>query len=305
VKDVRDLDRGRFRCTSYIISKHQISGAAPAAWPPEQELERRRSLNPRLVRFLPVFKGARGESHADVNSEEVAMQRKTFRSSSILILLILLCSPLLAKKVDVRLTLPVRARLDLTNKSTLVAAPFIVVRQEGEGRLRGSSVDVQVEFERYLIKILKRETDLKILEPGPIDYPTFDLRMLARDADFWRMIGERTQADLILTGSLDFDIQDRSGYRMEEYVSPFDGRTYYRQVLVEQTGFEYDIVVRVFDGKTGEQLYTDNFKDFKSFEGERADPLLGMFENLYALEDRLLGIFVQKKIGATRVLLTE
>ncbi len=233
------------------------------------------------------------------------MQRKTFRSSSILILLILLCSPLLAKKVDVRLTLPVRARLDLTNKSTLVAAPFIVVRQEGEGRLRGSSVDVQVEFERYLIKILKRETDLKILEPGPIDYPTFDLRMLARDADFWRMIGERTQADLILTGSLDFDIQDRSGYRMEEYVSPFDGRTYYRQVLVEQTGFEYDIVVRVFDGKTGEQLYTDNFKDFKSFEGERADPLLGMFENLYALEDRLLGIFVQKKIGATRVLLTE
>ena len=233
------------------------------------------------------------------------MQRKTFRSSSILILLILLCSPLLAKKVDVRLTLPVRARLDLTNKSTLVAAPFIVVRQEGEGRLRGSSVDVQVEFERYLIKILKRETDLKILEPGPIDYPTFDLRMLARDADFWRMIGERTQADLILTGSLDFDIQDRSGYRMEEYVSPFDGRTYYRQVLVEQTGFEYDIVVRVFDGETGEQLYTDNFKDFKSFEGERADPLLGMFENLYALEDRLLGIFVQKKIGATRVLLTE
>ena len=233
------------------------------------------------------------------------MQRKTFRSSSILILLILLCSPLLAKKVDVRLTLPVRARLDLTNKSTLVAAPFIVVRQEGEGRLRGSSVDVQVEFERYLIKILKRETDLKILEPGPIDYPTFDLRMLARDADFWRMIGERTQADLILTGSLDFDIQDRSGYRMEEYVSPFDGRTYYRQVLVEQTGFEYDIVVRVFDGETGEQLYTDNFKDFKSFEGERADPLAGMFENLYALEDRLLGIFVQKQIGATRVLLTQ
>ena len=33
--------------------------------------------------------------------------------------------------------------------------------------------------------------------------------------------------------------------------------------------------------------------------------LQGMFENLYALEDRLLGIFVQKYVGATRVLLTE
>jgi hypothetical protein len=210
-----------------------------------------------------------------------------------------------AGNIEVKLTLPVRARLDLANRHTILPAPFIVVRQEGEGRIEGSNIDVQQEFQRYLLKILKRDTDLDIVESGPIDYPTYDLRMLARDADFWKVIGERTQADLILVGSLDFDIQDRSGYRTEEYVSPFDGRTYYRQVLVEQTGFEYDIVVRVFDGKTGEQLYTDNFKDFKSFEGERADPLIGMFENLYALEDRLLGIFVQKRVAATRVLLTD
>jgi hypothetical protein len=210
-----------------------------------------------------------------------------------------------AGSVEVRLSLPVRARLDLTNRSTLLPAPFVVVRQEGEGRIEGSNIDVQREFERYLLKILRRDTDLRIVESGPIDYPTYDLRMLARDADFWRALGERTQADLILTGSLDFDIQDRSGYRTEEYVSPFDGRTYFRQVLVEQTGFEYDIVVRVFDGRTGEQIYTDNFKDFKSFEGERADPLAGMFENLYALEDRLLGIFVQKRVAATRLLLTD
>jgi hypothetical protein len=207
--------------------------------------------------------------------------------------------------VEVKLTLPVRARLDLANRDSILPAPFIVVRQEGEGRIEGSNIDVQQEFQRYLVKILKRDTDLDIVESGPLDYPTYDLRMLARDTDFWRVIGERTQADLILVGSLDFDIQDRSGYRTEEYISPFDGRTYYRQVLVEQTGFEYDIVVRVFDGKTGEQLYTDNFKDFKSFEGERADPLVGMFENLYALEDRLLGIFVQKRVAATRVLLTD
>ena len=210
-----------------------------------------------------------------------------------------------AGTVEVKLTLPVRARLDLANRNTILPAPFIVVRQEGEGRIEGSNIDVQQEFQRYLLKILKRDTDLEIVESGPIDYPTYDLRMLARDADFWKVIGERTQADLILVGSLDFEIQDRSGYRTEEYVSPFDGRTYYRQVLVEQTGFEYDIVVRVFDGETGEQLYTDNFKDFKSFEGERADPLVGMFENLYALEDRLLGIFVQKRVAATRLLLTD
>ena len=207
--------------------------------------------------------------------------------------------------VEVRLKLPVRAKIDLQGRSTLLPAPFVVVSQEGEGRVRGSDLDIQKEFERYIEKVLRRETDLKIVESGPLDYPTYDLEMLSRDTAFWKAVGERTQADLILAGSLDFDIQDRSGYRTEEYISPFDGRTYYRQVLVEQTGFEYDIVVMVFDGKTGELEYTDNFKDFKSFEGERADPLRGMFENLYALEDRMLGVFVQKEVEASRLLFTE
>ncbi len=206
---------------------------------------------------------------------------------------------------EVKLTLPVRARLDLAGRKTVAPAPFIMVSREGEGRVPGRDIDVQGEFERYLTKLVNRETDLKVIEVGPLDFPTYDLEMLARDRDFWRALGERTQADLILAGSLDFDIQDRSGYRTEEYVSPFDGRTYQRQVLVEETGFEYDIVMMIFDGRTGEQLYSDNFKDFKQYEGESADPLVGMFSNLYSLEDRIVGIFSQKEVEASRILFVD
>jgi hypothetical protein len=209
-----------------------------------------------------------------------------------------------AGSVQVSLKLPVRARIDLTDRSTVTVAPFLVVSQEGEETAARRGVDVEREFERYMSRLIRRETRLKLVESGPVDYPSYDLRELSADTDFWRYLGERTQADLIVSGSLDFDIQDRSGYRTEEYVSPYDGRTYYRQVLVEQTGFEYDIVMQVFDGRTGEQLYSDNFKDFKQFEGERADPLQGMFQNLYALEDRIANIFAQKQVEATRVLLT-
>ena len=210
--------------------------------------------------------------------------------------------------VEVKLKLPVRARIDLAGRRTLAAMPFIVVGREGSEtveRLRGTSIDVQREFQRYLLKVLRRETSLKIIETGPVDFPSYDLDLLSRNVDFWRAMGERTQADLLVAGSLDFDIQDKSGYRTEEYVSPFDGRTYYRQVLVENTGFEYDIVLMVFDGKTGQRLYSDNFKDFKQFEGERADPLQGMFQNLISLEDRILNVFTQKTVEATRVLLTD
>lgn len=210
-----------------------------------------------------------------------------------------------AGEVEVQLRLPVRARIDLMDRKTVTVAPFLVVSQEGEESIERRGVDVEHEFDRYLRRLIRRNTKLKILDSGPVDYPTYDLEDLAEDSDFWRFLGERTQADLIVSGSLDFDVQDRSGYRTEEYVSPFDGRTYYRQVLVEHTGYEYDIVMQVFDGKTGEQLYADNFKDFRQFEAERADPLAGMFENLYALEDRIAGIFTQKWVEASRVLFTQ
>lgn len=211
--------------------------------------------------------------------------------------------PLPASTVEVRLRLPVRARLDLEDRKSITVAPFIVVSREGEQRGRGGqTIDVQQEFARYMLKILRRETELEVVESGPIEFPTFDSSLLARDKLFWQAVGERSQADLIVAGSLDFDIQDRSGYRTEEYVSPFDGRTYYRQVLIEQTGFEYDILMQVYDGRTGDLLHSDNFKDFKNFEGENADPLRGMFENLFALENQIVGLFTQKDVEATRLL---
>lgn len=210
-----------------------------------------------------------------------------------------------AGSVEVKLTLPVRARLELAGRRTVAALPFLMVSQEGEGQIPGRDLNVQQEFERYLFKLLRRETRLKVIESGPVEFPTYDLEMLSKDKAFWRAMGERLQADLLLAGSLDFDIQDRSGYRTEDYVSPFDGRTYRRQVLVEETGFEYDIVMQVYDGRTGDLLYSDNFKDFKEYQGENADPLVGMFQNLYSLEDRIVGIFAQQRVEASRVLFSD
>jgi len=224
-----------------------------------------------------------------------------------LCLALLAVPPLCAGSIDVKLKLPQRARLNLQGRKTIALTPFIVVSQEGQekDKVLGRDVDVQKEFARYLSKVLKRDTELKVLDPGPVDFPVYDSDQLVKQKDFWRALGDRTQADLILAGSLDFDIQDKTGYRTEEYTSPFNGQPYYRQVLVEQTGFQYDILMQVYDGKTGDLLYTDNFKDFQSQEGQKADPLKGMFENLMSLEDRILGVFTQKEVEATRTLFTQ
>jgi hypothetical protein len=227
------------------------------------------------------------------------------RSLVLATLLSLVALPALAGKVEVKLKLPQRARLDLQGRKSMAVTPFVVVKQEGAQKIKGRDIDVQKEFDRYLVKVLRRETQIKIVDPGPVDFPTYDLAQLAKQTDFWRALGERAQVDMILAGALDFDIQDRTGYRTEEYVSPYNGRTYLRQVLVEQTGFQYDILMQVYDGKTGALLYTDNFKDFQSFEGENTDPLAGMFENLRSLEDRIVNVFTQKEVEASRILFTQ
>jgi hypothetical protein len=231
------------------------------------------------------------------------LNRKLFWPTRVL--LAASAAPALASSVEVKLKLPQRARLNLQGRKSIAVTPFVVVSKEGENKVRGKSIDVQKEFARYLLKVLRRETELKIIETGPVELPSYDLAKLTKETDFWRAVGERTAADLILTGGIDFDIQDRTGYRTEEYSSPFNGQPYYRQVLVEQTGFQYDILMQVYDGHTGELIYQDNFKDFQNFEGQNADPLKGMFENLLSLEDRIVNVFTQKEVEASRTLFTQ
>lgn len=208
-----------------------------------------------------------------------------------------------AGEVEVKIELPVRARIDLEGRNSVTLAPCLIFDEEGEEN--AYDIDLVREFERYFFRLLGRKTDLKFIDSGPVDYPTFNLQELETQADFWAFIGSQTQADLVLSCSLDFDVQERSGYRTQEYISPFDGRTYYRQVLVENTGFEFDIVLQVYDGRSGELLHSENFKDFREFPTDSADPISGMFANLKALEDRIAGIFVQRTVPAVRTLYSQ
>jgi len=252
-------------------------------------------------------RAARAQRRADPAAASHGSPAMRHRRPLLLVLLVgvvLAAGAAYANTVEVKLKLPVRAALDLTGRKKLVVAPFVITQQEGDkpAQFRGRNLDVKGDFNKYLLKVLKRDSGLEVTPVTDVEYPTDDLDKLAHDRDFWRALGERTQGDLLLTGSLDFDVQDKSGYKLEEYTSPYDGRTYYRQVLVEETGFEFDILMQVYDGATGDLLYQDNFKDFKTLEGAGADPVQGMFQNLFALEDRIVGIFAQKDVEATRAL---
>jgi hypothetical protein len=220
--------------------------------------------------------------------------------------LLLLPSLAAAKVVEVSMKLPVKPKIAMSGDEKLVLAPFALALTDAEARnSRSERVDIQAEFRRFLRKQLAKETKLTIVDSGPTQLPGSDMRELEANRDYWKELASRTGADLIISGVLDFDIEDKSGYRTEEYVSPVDGRTYYRQVLVESTGFVFDIVFAIFDGDTGEKLLEENFRDFKQFDQRNYDEILGLFENLRSLESQIVGIFASRETSASRYLLTK
>lgn len=210
-----------------------------------------------------------------------------------------------ADVMEVKLKLPVKPKLQITGDEKVAVAPFIIASKGEKKSDRAAKVDVQAEFNRYLKKQLVKATKLRVIDVPPTRLPGNDIKTLSAARDYWRQIGAQTGADFIVSGIVDFDINDKSGYRTEEYTSPVDGRTFYRQVLVESTGFVFDIDLAVFNADTGEMVLEENFRDFKEFDQRNYDEILGLFENLRGLESQLVGIFVAQETSGSRYVFTE
>jgi len=206
---------------------------------------------------------------------------------------------------EVKLKLPTKPKLQITGDEKIAIAPFVIVANQEKKNDRAAKIDVQKEFQRYLKKQLGKSTKLHLVDAPQTRLPGSDMKALEANRDYWKQLGAKSGADYIITGIIDFDVNDKSGYKSEEYISPADGRTYYRQVLIESTGFVFDIDIAVFNADSGEKVLEDNFRDFKEFDQRNYDELLGLFENLRSLETQLVGMFVPQETSATRYVFTE
>ena len=205
---------------------------------------------------------------------------------------------------EVRIELQLKPELNLDGTETVFVGPIMIEPREGEGV---QSVDVTAarEFEIFLRKVLRREAELRLLpEMDDLRPPTTHLAALAQDGDFWTAVNEETGADIIVAASIDVKILDRAGYTTEEYVSPQDGKTYFRQVLVEETGFSYDILLVVVEGESGAIVHQEQITDFKPKNERKLEEYTDMFTDLYTLQNRLAGIFVPRVVQVKRALYT-
>ena len=124
---------------------------------------------------------------------------------------------------------------------------------------------------------------------------------------YWKRIGEEYQQPLIVTGSVMFAPKQASGFVQREQES-YD--SFGRRVVVpvrtymERKGFVLRPTFIFIDGRTGETLHSETFREEVLYNANQQTPALSSY---FELMDRLLPAFLNtlsaQKIKGTRTLL--
>ena len=145
------------------------------------------------------------------------------------------------------------------------------------------------------VPIIREEKDLEPFE------------RVFQNVEYWKKIGEEHQNPLIVTGSVLFRPHTTSGFvqREQEIYDSFGRRRVVpNRVYMERQGFILRPMFVFIDGKTGETLHTETFREEILYNQNTQTPALSSF---FELMDRLLPTFLNtlsaQKIRGTRVLL--
>jgi hypothetical protein len=146
-----------------------------------------------------------------------------------------------------------------------------------------------------LPKQIREEKDLEPYE-----------RLFANTA-YWKRIGEEYQNPLIVTGTVLFTPQSRSGFvtRDTEQFNAVGGRSVVpTRTFMERKGFILRPKFVFIDGRSGATMYSENYREEVLYNPQQTTPALSSY---FELMDRLVPNFLStlssQKVRGTRVLL--
>lgn len=243
--------------------------------------------------------------------------------------LLALLSGCSAGYLDIPIETPIQPKLDVR--------PFSRVFVAGFATAGTNDVDGNLEAVRLLRSQLRNKGTLRVIdadtlpladlagteaEPAPPDGQTAaapglesmsDEALFApyekvfADKDYWKKVGEEMQQPLIVTGTISFRPQQRAGFVQRER-EQFDelGRRVVQPTreYMERKGFVLRPNFIFIDGRTGEQLHTEAFREEVLYNSNQSTPPLSSF---FELMDRLLPSFLNtlsaQKVRGSRTLL--
>lgn len=239
---------------------------------------------------------------------------------------------------EIPIETPIRPKLDVSAFQRVLVAGFIAGGSE--------DVDGNLETTRLLRSQLRTKSELRVIDTDvlPLVEVALDGRepvaaapaekenaatkagekpgatpAIKDDADlqgyehvfanveYWKRIGEEYQQPLIVTGTIMFAPQQRSGIvqRDQEVYDSFGRRRVVPvRTYMERKGFVLKPKFIFIDGRTGTVLHSENYREEILYNANQTSPALSSY---FELMDRLIPSFLStlssQRIKGTRILL--
>jgi hypothetical protein len=238
---------------------------------------------------------------------------------------------------EIPIETPIQPKLDTTAFQRIFIAGFIAGANEDvdanmetvrllRSQLRNKGIMRVIDADTLpLLEVAKQNAAEPASEPVPDQQavqepqdqdkpPVFDdekdleaYQHLFANVAYWKRIGEEYQQPLIVTGAILFAPQQRSGFvqREQETYDPFGRRVVVPvRTYMERKGFVLRPTFIFIDGRTGETLHSETFREEILYNANQQTPALSSY---FELMDRLLPAFLNtlsaQKIKGTRTLL--
>jgi hypothetical protein len=232
---------------------------------------------------------AGGTEDVDANQETVRLLRSQLRTKSSLKVIDADVMPL----VDIAQEQNKTANAPLIEDQT--SAPARENNPVSTPQAGASAADHGGAQAMPLPKDIKEEKDLEPYE-----------RLFANTA-YWKKIGEEYQNPLIVTGTVLFSPNARSGFvqrEVEEYDNFGRRRVVPQRAYMERKGFVLRPKFIFIDGRSGATMYSESYREEILYNAQQNTPALSSY---FELMDRLVPNFLSalssQKIKGTRVLL--
>ncbi len=226
---------------------------------------------------------------------------------------------------EIPIETPIRPKLDISAFQRVFIAGFIAGGTE--------DVDGNLETTRLLRSQLRTKSELRVIDADVL--PLMEVALEAREGsngdkpsqpsaikedsdleayehvfanvEYWKRIGEEYQQPLIVTGTVMFAPQARSGIvqRDQEVYDSFGRRRVVPvRTYMERKGFVLRPRFVFIDGRNGTILHSENFREEILYNANQTSPALSSY---FELMDRLIPSFLStlssQRIRGTRILL--
>ena len=226
---------------------------------------------------------------------------------------------------EIPIETPIQPKLDVSAFRRVLVAGFLSGGAD--------DVDANLETVRLLRSQLRAKSDLTVIEADALNLA--DLASSSRESDqpgstdakkeirsqkdletfehifadtaYWKKLGEEYQEPLIVTGTILFTPNSRSGMveRTQEVIDQYGRRSVQSvRTFMERKGYILNPKFIFIDGRTGTTLYSEQFREEVLYNAQQNTPALSSY---FELMDRLLPSFLStlsaQRIRGTRILL--